>query len=327
MTEKRHQIYVVEGPDCSGKTTLVDAMVKQLGAAKLHLTYRFKNRMDLYHRWAIEKAIALSHHQPVIIDRWWPSEIVYARAFRVRTAWPRNARAFDRIGRYADVRYIFCVPNNKEEYVDAWYRDRERRYASKPHALKGRSAETDNMSKVYDLYQDMLTWMDSDNRLDLEIYDRFKWKGAMDDAASSLIARLDYPWMPNVENQLVIHPDLSRPGRHKVWPGATWTAEQRRLDSILEMLGVPDHHLEFAAPQTPENVTVDPVTMMAVLLTFKKPALLLDSSLGGVAKIMNATNQWSQTVNRVVGLDNVWPYIESLALKEVKDAAHRLGLA
>lgn len=327
MTEKRHQIYVVEGPDCSGKTTLVDAMVKQLGAAKLHLTYRFKNRMDLYHRWAIEKAIALSHHQPVIIDRWWPSEIVYARAFRVRTQWPRNARAFDRIGRYADVRYIFCVPTEKDQYVDAWYRDRERRYASKPHALKGRNAETDNMSKVYDLYKDVETWMQSDYRMDVAYYDRFRWNGRVEDAAKQLIRELDYPWTPNIECQLVVHPDLKSPGRHCVFPGATWTGQQRRLDGILETLGVPDYMMEFTAPESPENETFDAVTMMAILLTFKKPALLLDESRLGVAKIMNATNQWPQTVNRVVGLDNAMPYIESLALKEVKDAAHRLGLA
>ena len=322
-----HQIYIVDGPDCSGKTTLVDEMVKQLGAAKLHLTYRFKTRMDLYHRYAIERAIKMSAHQPVIIDRWWPSEITYAKAFRGGTIWPRNARAFDRIGRQADVRYIFCLPKQKERYMDAWAADRERRYAEKPWALKGRNQAVDDMSKVYDLYRDVLTWMDHKSRRDVAIYDRFVWDGSVADAVPALVSQLRYEWEPDMDSMLVIQPDIVRHGRHHVWPGVTWRDDQRVFDNFLEANGIPDHRFEFFSTRDILGHQIDQVTMMATLLTFRNPAILLDSTPLGLAKVLNATKHWPQTVERLMTFETSKLHLKSFAKKEVLDAAHRLGLA
>lgn len=324
---KFHKIYVVEGPDCSGKTTLVDEMVKQLGAAKLHLTYRFKTRMDLYHRWAIDRAIQMAQHQPVIIDRWWPSEIVYAKAFRGGTIWPRNARAFDRIARQCEVGYIFCVPHHKGKYLEAWEADRERRYAEKPWALKGRNKAVDNMSTVYDLYNDVLTWMDCVSRNDVALYCRFKWEGGVKESVASLTSRLSQEWKPNPSSQLVIQPDIRPHGNRCVWPGATWTDEQRTFDNFLESNGLPDHFFEFISTRDVLGVPHDAVTMMAAMLTFRNPAILLDKGALGLAKVLNATNRWPQTVERLTTFDTVKAYLKSLGKKEVRDAAHRLGLA
>ena len=78
----RFPVFVIEGPDSAGKTTLANKLAKMTNAKIIHATYRFKGRMGLYH-WAIlRKAIRMSEHSPVIIDRWWPSEVVYGNTYR-----------------------------------------------------------------------------------------------------------------------------------------------------------------------------------------------------------------------------------------------------
>lgn len=78
----KYPIFVIEGPDCAGKSTLAGKLAKHTNAKIIHATYRFKGRMGLYH-WAIlRKAVRMAEHSPVILDRWWPSEIAYGNTYR-----------------------------------------------------------------------------------------------------------------------------------------------------------------------------------------------------------------------------------------------------
>lgn len=105
-------ILVLEGPDCAGKTTLAKAIMKIDPAARyIHMTYRFKDRMGLYHAAAINRAIQyviLGHN--VIIDRWWPSTEIYSQVMRQDNRWNNLGRRLNPLlHRYGFI--CLCLPD------------------------------------------------------------------------------------------------------------------------------------------------------------------------------------------------------------------------
>jgi len=112
-----HGIIVLEGPDCVGKTALAEKLVKALDGHYMHLTYRWPKHMFTYHTAAIKRAARLSYDKPVILDRWWPSELIYAANYRNGSDWPFMWRMMDRVLlKHAGV-YIYCLPNTIDETV------------------------------------------------------------------------------------------------------------------------------------------------------------------------------------------------------------------
>jgi hypothetical protein len=107
-------IFVLEGPDGVGKTTLGQFMAKKLDAKYLHLGYRWPDKMFEYHtaalRWAIRQK------KDVIIDRWWPSEALYAAEYRNGSQWPMMGRMMDRVARKHAFMYIYCLPTDLVDY-------------------------------------------------------------------------------------------------------------------------------------------------------------------------------------------------------------------
>jgi hypothetical protein len=75
-----HPIIVIEGPDATGKTTWADTFCEKYRGRKIHLTLR--KQMWEYQIGAIELAIRWSRECPVVIDRHWASEQIYAGAYR-----------------------------------------------------------------------------------------------------------------------------------------------------------------------------------------------------------------------------------------------------
>jgi len=133
-------IFVLDGPDGVGKTTLAKRLAERTSGKYLHLTYRWKDKIHLYHDAAIRYAARLQP-QTVVIDRWWPSEAVYAKAYRGGSQWPLYGRLADRIALKFGVMYIYCLPDSVDEAV-------------KRHAkLKGEREEMyDDIAEVADLY-------------------------------------------------------------------------------------------------------------------------------------------------------------------------------
>lgn len=145
MLEKsRYPIFVLEGPDGAGKTSLAMALKDHLGAKYIHLTYRFKDRMHLYHTAAIRLAARLAHNQPVILDRWWPSEIIYADAYRGGSKFVKHYFLLEHVATMMGVTYVVCFPEDRQKYLDHYAR------------LKGEREEMydEGMERVYDGYQD-----------------------------------------------------------------------------------------------------------------------------------------------------------------------------
>lgn len=75
-------IYVLEGPDGVGKTTLANEIYTQTKGHILHCTWKKEFDMSLYFTEIMTAATRLNKYQDVVVDRWAPSEKVYGEAFR-----------------------------------------------------------------------------------------------------------------------------------------------------------------------------------------------------------------------------------------------------
>jgi len=103
-------VIVVEGPDCSGKSTLCNQLAELSGGKVIHMTYRFKNNMFEYNTAVLKQAWELSQTQLVILDRCYLSEIVYAKVFRNGGQWPLIDRLIEPVLQRLDYMGIYCDP-------------------------------------------------------------------------------------------------------------------------------------------------------------------------------------------------------------------------
>lgn len=153
LQKSKYPIIVFEGPDGAGKTTLALEMQKYLGARYIHLTYRFKDRMHLYHYAAIRLAAHLAQHQPVVIDRWWPSEITYADAYRGGSKFAKYFTLLEHIANKMGVTYVYCLPQDKQKYLD--YYEKLRGLRTDEELSRD---PLEGVSKVYDEYAGFYNW-------------------------------------------------------------------------------------------------------------------------------------------------------------------------
>ena len=112
-----YPILVLEGADCSGKTTLAKAILSHGDIAYLHLSYRYPTAMFQYQLAAVMRAVKEARHRPVVIDRLWMSEAVYAKVYRGGSPWPEMGRMLDRILQRYGALYIMCVRDDTEEHL------------------------------------------------------------------------------------------------------------------------------------------------------------------------------------------------------------------
>jgi len=148
-------IFVLDGPDGVGKTTLAKRITERLGCKYLHLGYRWKDKINLYHDAAIRRCA--KQQESIVLDRWWPSEAVYAKAYRGGSPWPMYGRMAERVAKRLCVVYVYCLPDNVQEAVsrhDELKQEREEMY--------------DDISTVARLYLDL--WHGNRNHLDQGSY-------------------------------------------------------------------------------------------------------------------------------------------------------------
>ena len=122
-------LIIVDGCDGTGKTTLAQAICDRYNGVYMHNTYRWKDKMYLYHTAALHRALKLSKTQLVVIDRLWMSEAIYAEVYRGGSPWPHMGRMIDRIVRkHAGIYIIGLSPDGHKERFDQLKTEREEMY-------------------------------------------------------------------------------------------------------------------------------------------------------------------------------------------------------
>lgn len=116
---KTNMIYILEGADGTGKSTLAAAIAKQTNAVVLHQTYNKTWNMKVYLQEIMSEAQTLAHHGiNIVLDRWAPSEIIYGNAFRKGPSFDVE-KMIDKYVRDPNIVWIYCY-NDKavENHMD-----------------------------------------------------------------------------------------------------------------------------------------------------------------------------------------------------------------
>lgn len=123
---------VVEGPDCTGKTTLAKYLARELKAAYFHSSARGSLKLAQYDylRNVLDNVnnCKLLSDLPVVLDRHWPSEECYAPVLRpsgrfvyngntVQVANPVPTGEFFAQLEKLNAVYIFCLASDPEEAI------------------------------------------------------------------------------------------------------------------------------------------------------------------------------------------------------------------
>lgn len=243
-----YPIIVLEGPDGAGKTFLGHYLAEKMKGHYMHLTYRFRNRMFTYHTAALERAIKIAQHKPVIIDRWWPSINIYDDVFRKKRSDPMAGRLLDRAGLAQGVIYVACIPSDREQHF-AEFEERK--------AAGGEMYDT--VVEVADKY---VAWNESvRHRIDVVQYDRFKHGRGLDGFYEILRQRYFMlnnripPWFQNnrlfagqsINPLVMIIGEKSNPkGRHKVWPFFEQANSSLWITETLEEAGLDEYNIVWA---------------------------------------------------------------------------------
>ncbi len=138
-------IILVEGADGAGKTTLVDHLVAQHGARRMH--GRVWVDMTRWHRGMLRRAERLAEEgELVVLDRHWVSELVYGPIFRGGPHYSNTTAAeFDYAIRGAPGVYVLCVPTDARKHLERF----ERLKTERPEKFQ-------NIEKVIQRYQELL---------------------------------------------------------------------------------------------------------------------------------------------------------------------------
>jgi thymidylate kinase len=105
-------IFIVEGADGTGKTTLGKAIAKEIGATVLHCSFYPTWDIEKYHKQIMIMAKCLEKVcGNVVIDRWAPSEFVYGSIFRGGESYDTRKLMKETTG----VKWVMCTNQNVVE--------------------------------------------------------------------------------------------------------------------------------------------------------------------------------------------------------------------
>lgn len=177
---KKH-LYILEGPDACGKTTVANEIQRATGYIIYHLTYfsdpeKMKAQYDwitsYIKNWLYDKGDA----EGIILDRLFLSNEVYQTVFQNGPViegeqdfldFLVNGQANCRVN--ADVTFINCMPSDKERWLNHFKKMKEERDEL--------YTDLEKMSQVYDLYKkgfdtkydDFLFMMGKQNTQDYQV--------------------------------------------------------------------------------------------------------------------------------------------------------------
>lgn len=148
-----HPIFILDGPDGTGKSTLAQVLVNSSrslhgGNGKIfHQNYRFKDQMPNYHLAVLRKARKAAERGPVVIDRLWPSELAYGRVFRGGSPFDGYQYGLIWSALAMGAMTIFCHIQNKTDYL--------RIYDAVCKSRKEEPADVFEISQLWDQYDSM----------------------------------------------------------------------------------------------------------------------------------------------------------------------------
>jgi thymidylate kinase len=281
-----YPIVVLEGPDGAGKTTLAKYLCEHHSFKYLHSTYRFKDRMDLYHWAQLELALKLAQHSPVVIDRWYMSEFVYAKVYRGGSRWPMMGRLLDRVALKHGITYVWCVPLDALKYAQRFETLRASRVEMYDHSLE----------QVRQEY--LAQYKRVEGRLDHLHYDMGE-QNPKDLFETSLLSRVACVHMSrprftdNIDDRLIagnlVDPDIllvgdqSKPKtRRAVWPFFEHANCSLWLTQALELEKIPEHKLAWANAYDAAGVSQFPRLQRLVDLCVPKVVIALGRHAGKV---------------------------------------------
>lgn len=115
-----YPIIVVEGADCTGKTTWSKAYCEKYSGHRAHLSYRAPARhMFAWQVASLVMAVRRSKEQPVVIDRHWPSENIYAAVYRGGTELYEQSEWMARVMSRLGVFYLVCTHTKLAGTIEA----------------------------------------------------------------------------------------------------------------------------------------------------------------------------------------------------------------
>ena len=253
MALVRHPIIVLEGADAGGKSTLGYEIVKLTGARYVHMTYRFKNSMWLYQRAALQLCLRLAETQPVVLDRWWPSDVIYGTFFRDGPGVPKlSYRLHDRVAQTYGLTYVYCCPSDRAKQAER-------------HGLRaGEGGEMyDTLGRLPEMYREM--WLSVVRRDDTVLYDVDQYLGHADQAAELIyqlacdnfhsVRTSTAPWVMTQEQRrfsgnpcghtlVILRRNFKEAGpRSGAWPLTWLTRQSLDYTLLLESRGVDESQL------------------------------------------------------------------------------------
>lgn len=126
------QIYILEGADGTGKSTLAAALQEKTKGHILHLTFNKDWDMKSYYFAIYIAARDLSKYQDVIIDRWIPSEVIYGHIYRNGPSFDTNL-FLEAFGNKA--KWIYCWNEKAVENHLANKKNRDEMFDDMTHVV------------------------------------------------------------------------------------------------------------------------------------------------------------------------------------------------
>jgi thymidylate kinase len=152
----RYPIIVVEGPDGLGKTTWAREFVRCYRGRYLHLTLR--RQMFAHQVMSLAVAIRWSAKCPVVIDRHWPSELIYSEVYRDGSHLKGEAKKLKEIMALIGVFYVFMLGKSPQTMLKRYRMAKEIRpemYDCDEKYLQ--------LAKNYQLFYEDFVWLYPEN--------------------------------------------------------------------------------------------------------------------------------------------------------------------
>lgn len=101
-------IYILEGADGTGKTTLANEIAETKKTSVVHSYFDKTWDIKDHHMDMWRAAYSISKWRPVVLDRWAPSEYVYGNVFRNKPGYDVMGLLWEMEYDFKDVIWIYC---------------------------------------------------------------------------------------------------------------------------------------------------------------------------------------------------------------------------